>query len=54
MDYGKDHYATVTFDNAFDSEGRMAMSNLVFPTEPYNSLKVKGGKATVYTIALNN
>ena len=29
---------------AFDSEGRMAMSNLVFPTEPYNSIKVKGGE----------
>ena len=35
---------------AFDAEGRMAMTNLVFPTEPYNTLKVKGGKATIYTI----
>ena len=35
---------------AFDAEGKMAMTNLVFPSEPYNTLKVKGGKATVYAI----
>ena len=35
---------------AFDSEGRMAMTNLVFPSEPYNMIKVKGGKATIYEI----
>jgi levanase/fructan beta-fructosidase len=35
---------------AFDSEGKMAMTNLVFPSEPYNSITVKGGKATVYEI----
>ncbi|MBR1548159.1 MAG: DUF4980 domain-containing protein, partial [Prevotella sp.] len=29
----------------FDADGRMAMTNLVFPSEPYNTLKVKGGKA---------
>jgi len=34
----------------FDSEGKMAMTNLVFPTEPYNSIKVKGGKVTIYEI----
>ena len=34
----------------FDSEGRMAMSNLVFPSEPYCNLVVKGGKVTVYSI----
>jgi levanase/fructan beta-fructosidase len=34
----------------FDAEGRMAMTNLVFPTEPYNNIKVKGGKATIYEI----
>ena len=28
----------------------MAMTNLVFPSEPYNTLKVKGGKATIYAI----
>ena len=35
---------------AFDSEGKMAMTNLVFPSEPYSMLKVKGGKATIYEI----
>ena len=34
----------------FDADGRVAMTNLVFPTEPYNNIKVKGGKATVYEI----
>ena len=34
----------------FDSEGKMAMTNLVFPSEPYTTLKVKGGKATVYQV----
>ncbi len=37
---------------AFDAEGRMAMTNLVFPSEPYNTLKVKGGKATIYQVNL--
>ena len=35
---------------AFDSEGKMVMTNLVFPSEPYNQLKVKGGKAKIYEI----
>ena len=35
---------------AFDAEGKMAMTNLVFPSEPYNTIKVKGGKATIYEI----
>ena len=35
---------------AFDSSGKMAMTNLVFPSEPYNNIKVKGGKATIYSI----
>ncbi len=35
---------------AFDAEGRFAMTNLVFPSEPYNSVRVKGGKATIYQI----
>ena len=35
---------------AFASDGKMAMTNLVFPNEPYNALKVKGGKATIYEI----
>ena len=35
---------------AFDADGKMAMTNLVFPLEPYNNIKVKGGKATIYRI----
>ena len=35
---------------AFDAEGKMAMTNLVFPSEPYNNIKVSGGKATIYKI----
>ena len=35
---------------AFASDGKIAMTNLVFPNEPYNTLKVKGGKATIYEI----
>ena len=35
---------------AFASDGRMSMTNLVFPSEPYNNIKVKGGKATIYEI----
>ena len=35
---------------AFDSEGKMAMTNLVFPSEPYNNIKVKGGKATIFEV----
>jgi levanase/fructan beta-fructosidase len=34
----------------FDAEGKIVMTNLVFPTEPYNNIKVKGGKATIYEI----
>ena len=35
---------------AFDAGGKMAMTNLVFPSEPYTTIKVKGGKATIYEI----
>ena len=34
----------------FDADGKMAMTNLVFPSEPYNNIKVKGGKTTIYGI----
>ncbi len=34
----------------FDAEGRMSMTNLVFPSEAYSIMKVKGGKATIYSI----
>ena len=35
---------------AFDADGKMAMTNLVFPSEPYNTIKVKCGKVTIYDI----
>ena len=35
---------------AFDTEGKMAMTNLVFPSEPYSVIKLKGGKATIFEI----
>ena len=35
---------------AFATDGKMAMTNLVFPSEPYNMIRVKGGKATIYGI----
>ena len=34
----------------FDAEGRLSMTNLVFPQEPYNNIKVVGGKTTMYEI----
>jgi levanase/fructan beta-fructosidase len=35
---------------AFDVEGKMAMTNLGFPSEPYTNMKIKGGKSTIYEI----
>ena len=37
---------------AFDADGKMAMTNLVFPSEPYNNIKVKNGKFTVYSLQI--
>ena len=37
---------------AFDADGRMAMTNLVFPSAPFTEIKVKGGKATIYNMNL--
>ena len=34
----------------FDSEGKMSMTNLVFPSEPYSSLELKGCSATIYSL----
>lgn len=34
----------------FDADGKMAMTNIVFPSSPYTTLKVKGGKAKVYAL----
>ncbi len=39
---------------AFDADGKMAMTNLVFPSEPYNNIKVKNGKFTVYGLQLTD
>ena len=35
---------------AFDADGKMAMTNIVFPSAPYTTLKVKGGRAKVYAL----
>ena len=52
--YGDIKQLRIFIDNcsieAFDAEGKMAMTNLVFPNEPYNNIKVKGGKATIFEI----
>ena len=52
--YGHIKQLRIFVDNcsieAFDADGKMAMTNLVFPSEPYNNIKVKGGKATIYQI----
>jgi levanase/fructan beta-fructosidase len=52
--HGQLHQLRIFIDHSsievFDVEGKLSMTNLVFPTEPYNIIKVKGGKATVYGI----
>ena len=35
---------------AFDANGYWAMTNLVFPSAPYNHIEVQGGKATIYDV----
>jgi levanase/fructan beta-fructosidase len=37
----------------FDADGKMAMTNLVFPSEPYNAVKLKGAKSTIYELKVN-
>ncbi len=50
------HHLTLYIDHcsieAFDGEGYWAMTNLVFPTQPYNHITVKGGKAKIYNVNL--
>ena len=51
--YGAVKQLRIFIDNcsieAFDAEGRMAMTNLVFPTEPYSQIKVtNNAKVTIY------
>ena len=37
----------------FEGDGKMSMTNLVFPSEPYNKLIVKGkAKATIYKLKI--
>ena len=52
--YGKISQLRIFIDKSsievFDAEGKMAMTNLVFPTKPYNKVTVKGGKYQVYNI----
>ena len=48
------HHVTLFIDHcsieAFGADGEWAMTNLVFPSEPYNHIDVQGGKATIYDI----
>ena len=50
----KKHTVTIYLDKcsveAFDKQGHWAMTNLVFPTEPYSQVEVSGGKVNVYSI----
>ncbi len=53
--YGKINQLRIFIDKssieAFDSEGKMSMTNQVFPTKPYNKVKIQGkGKYQVYNI----
>ena len=53
--YGKIRQLRIFVDRssieAFDSEGKMVMTNLVFPNEPYDKIIVKGkAKAKIYKI----
>ena len=53
--YGKVRQLRIFVDRssieAFDSDGKMVMTNLVFPTVPYDKIIVKGkAKAKIYKI----
>ena len=52
--YGKISQLRIFIDKSsievLDAEGKMTMTNLVFPTKPYNKVTVKGGKYQVYHI----
>ena len=53
--YGKISQLRIFIDKSsievFDAEGKMAMTNLVFPSKPYNKVTVKGmGKYQIYDI----
>ena len=52
--YGKINTLQIFIDKSsievFDADGKMAMSNIVFPSSPYTQLTVKGGKARIYNL----
>ena len=53
--YGKLRQVRIFVDKcsveAIDADGKMAMTNLVFPSSPYNKLSVKGkAKVKIYAI----
>ena len=52
--YGKISQLRIFIDKssieALDADGKMAMTNLVFPSKHYNKVTVKGGKYQVYNI----
>lgn len=53
--YGKVRELRIFVDKcnieAFDSDGKMSMTNLVFPSEPYNRISVKGkAKVRIYSL----
>ena len=52
--YGKIRQLQIFIDNscieAFDADGKMVMSNIVFPQKPYSRVTVKGGKAKIYAL----
>ena len=52
--YGKIKTLQIFIDKSsievFDADGKMAMTNIVFPSSPYTSVTVKGGKAKVYAL----
>ena len=59
MDYGKVRQLRIFVDRcsveAFDGDGKMCMTNLVFPSTPYDKIIVKGkAKATIYKIKTKN
>ena len=57
--YGKIRQLRVFIDNSsievFDVDGKMAMTNLVFPSEPYQTVDAKGkAKTAIYVLNYRN
>lgn len=50
--HGKVSHVLIFIDKSsvevFDGDGKFALTNLVFPTKPYDKLTVKGGKAKIW------